>query len=352
MVGFKSATQRAATQGDGRTYRRLTHLATILALVVVILGAYLRMTDAGLGCSDWPGCYGQLTVSSAEVNGAQVNAMSPDQPLEAGNALNQMAHRYAAGALGLLILMLVGIGWWYKRHRAILSTLAALFVFEALLGMWTVTMLLKPLVLTAHLLGGLAVLSMLWWIWLDNRHRCLHTAGATRLPKSTVTPGMRVFALVGLVLVIAQIFLGGWTSTNYAGLACGGFPTCNGEWWPSVADYSAVFGLHEVNDLQAPRLIATQWLHRLGALVVFVVLLALTIKVSRIAPRLALAIGTLLGVQITIGAANVMFGLPLATAVAHNTAAALLLLAMLALNHHLNNPLTPAMGQAPKGVCS
>nr|WP_284047503.1 COX15/CtaA family protein [Guyparkeria hydrothermalis] len=330
----------------------MTYLATILALVVVVLGAYVRMTDAGLGCSDWPGCYGNLTVSSPETNGTQVNALNPDQALDAGKGLDEMMHRYAAGALGLLTLMLVGIGWWYKRHRAILSTLAALFAFEALLGMWTVTMQLKPLVLTAHLLGGLAVLSMLWWIWLDNRHRCLRTAGATQLPKSTVTPGMRVFALLGLVLLIAQIFLGGWTSTNYAGLACTGFPACNGEWWPSAADYSGVFGPHEVKGLQTPGLIATQWLHRLGALVVFVVLLVLTIKVSRIAPRLALAVGTLLGVQITIGAANVLFGLPLATAVAHNAAATLLLLALLALNHHLNNPLTPAMGQAPKGVCT
>ncbi|KTG17548.1 MULTISPECIES: COX15/CtaA family protein [unclassified Guyparkeria] len=350
-MDHQSARQRKATHGDGRVYRRLTYLATALALVVVVLGAWVRLTDAGLGCPDWPGCYGHLTVGAAQANESQVNAMYPDQPLEAGKALNEMVHRYAAGTLGLLILMLVGIGWWYKRHRALLSTLAALVVFQALLGMWTVTMLLKPLVVTAHLLGGMTVLSMLWWIWLDNRHRCLRTAGALQLPKSSVTPGMRWFALVGLVLLIAQIFLGGWTSTNYAGLACSGFPTCNGQWWPD-ADYSSVFGLHEVNDLHGPGLIATQWLHRLGALVVFVALLALTIKVSRIAPRLALAIGTLLGVQISLGIGNVLFGLPLAMADAHNAVAALLLLAVLALNHHLNHPLTPAMGQAPKGVCT
>lgn len=346
MMEHESANQRKATHGDGRVYRRLTYLATALALVVVVLGAWVRLTDAGLGCPGWPDCYGDVTASAAQANENAVSAARPDQPL------TELVHRYAAGALGLLILMLVAIGWWYKRHRAILSTLVALVVFEALLGMWSVTTQLKPLVVTAHLLGGLAVLSMLLWIWLDNRHRCLRTARATQLPKSKVIPGMRVFALVGLVLLIAQIFLGGWTSTNYAGLACSGFPTCNGEWWPSAADYSAVFGLHAVDDLRAPRLIATQWLHRLGALVVFVVLMILTIKVSRIAPRLALAMGTLLGVQITIGAANVLFGLPPATAEAHTVAAALLLLTLVALNHHLNNPLTPAMGQAPKGVCT
>ncbi|WP_322520701.1 COX15/CtaA family protein [Guyparkeria halophila] len=344
-----SAKQRKTTPGDGRTYRRLTYLATILALVVVVLGAYVRLTDAGLGCPDWPGCYGHLTVSSAQANESQVNAMYPDQPLEAGKALNEMVHRYAAGTLGLLILMLVGIGWWYKRHRAILSTLAGLVVFQALLGMWTVTMLLKPLVVTAHLLGGMTVLSMLWWIWLDNRHRWLRQAGAEPSPPSTVTSGMRWFAAVGLVLLIVQIFLGGWTSTNYAGLACSGFPTCNGQWWPD-ADYSNVFGLHEVNDLHGAGLIAIQWLHRLGALAVFITLLALAIKASPIAPRLALAIGILLGAQIAIGVGNVLFGLPLPLADAHNAVAALLLLAVIALNHHLNYPLTPSTGQASKGV--
>jgi len=351
VVEQKSAKQGKTNHGDGRVYRRLTYLATTLALVVVVLGAFVRLTDAGLGCPDWPGCYGHLTVSSAQANESQVNALYPDQPLEAGKALNEMVHRYAAGTLGLLVMLLVGIGWWYKRHRAILSTLAGLIIFQALLGMWTVTMLLKPLVVTAHLLGGMTVLSMLWWIWLDNRHRCLLTAGARALPLSTVTPGMRLFAVVGLVLLIAQIFLGGWTSTNYAGLACSGFPTCNGQWWPN-ADYSSVFGLHEVYDLHGPGLIAIQWLHRLGALVVFVYLVALVATVSPNAPRIALAISVLLMLQVALGVANVLFGLPLAMADAHNAGAALLLLAVLALNHHLNHPLTPAMGQAPKGVCS
>lgn len=350
-MNLKPAKQRVKSAGSGRVYRRLTYLATILALVVVVLGAYVRLTDAGLGCPDWPGCYGHLTVSSAQANESQVNALYPDQPLEAGKALNEMVHRYAAGTLGLLIVMLVAIGWWYKRHRALLSTLAALVVFQALLGMWTVTMLLKPLVVTAHLLGGMAVLSMLWWIWLDNRHRCLREAGATPLPSSTVSPGMRWFAAIGMALLIGQIFLGGWTSTNYAGLACSGFPTCNGQWWPD-ADYGSIFGLHEVNNLHGPGLIAIQWLHRLGALVVFITLLALAIKASRLAPRVTLAIGILLGMQISLGIANVLFGLPLAMADAHNAVAALLLLSIIALIHHLNNPLTPAMGQAPKGVCT
>ncbi|MGM0517707.1 MAG: COX15/CtaA family protein [Pseudomonadota bacterium] len=345
----KPATPHETAGGDGRVYRRLTYLATILALVVVVLGAYVRLTDAGLGCPDWPGCYGHLTVSSAQANEARVNALYPDQPLEAGKALNEMVHRYAAGTLGLLVLMLAGIGWWYKRQRAVLSTLAGLIVFQALLGMWTVTMLLKPLVVTAHLIGGMTVLSMLWWIWLDNRRRRLRANGATPLPLSTVSLGLRVFAVVGLALLIVQIFLGGWTSTNYAGIACSGFPTCNGPWWPN-ADYASVFGLHEVHDLHGTGLIAIQWLHRLGAMVVFVTLVALMATVSPIAPRLALAISVLLMLQVGRGIVNVLFGLPLAMADAHNAVAALLLLSMIALIYHLNHPLTPARGQAAKGV--
>jgi cytochrome c oxidase assembly protein subunit 15 len=344
-----SAKPRDQAQGHGRIYRRLTYLATILALVVVVLGAYVRLTDAGLGCPDWPGCYGHLTVGAAQANQAQVNAMYPAQPLEADKALNEMVHRYAAGTLGLLVLMLAGIGWWYKRHRAVLSTLVGLVVFQALLGMWTVTMLLKPLVVTAHLLGGMTVLSMLWWIWLDNRQRRLREAGASPLPLSTVPIGLRVFAVIGLVLLIVQIFLGGWTSTNYAGLACSGFPTCNGQWWPN-ADYGSVFGLHEVNDLHGPGMIAIQWLHRLGALLVFVTLVALVATVSPVAPRLALVISVLLMLQVGLGIGNVLFGLPLAMADAHNAVAALLLLSMIALIYHLNHPLTPARGQAAEGV--
>jgi cytochrome c oxidase assembly protein subunit 15 len=339
------------TCGDRRVYRRLTYLATVLALVVVVLGAYVRLTDAGLGCPDWPGCYGHLTVASAQADQSGDDALYPNRPLEPTKAVNEMVHRYAAGTLGLLILMLFGIGWRYKRHRALVSALAALVVFQALLGMWTVTLLLKPAVVSAHLLGGLAVLSMLWWIWLDNRHRCLTSAGAGSRPSSTLPPGMRRLALIALVLLVGQIFLGGWTSTHYAGLACHGFPDCNGQWWPD-ADYGSAFGLHEVHDLQGPALIAIHWLHRLGALLVFVVLVALTIGVSPFTPRLALAIGILLVAQASLGVGNVLFGLPLAMAEAHNAVAALLLMAVLALNHHLNHRPTPATGQAAKGVCS
>jgi len=157
-------------------YRRLSYLA--LALVVVVLGAYVPLADAGLGCPDWPGCYGHLTVASAQANATQVNALYPDQPLEAGKALKEMVHRYAAGTLGLLGLMLVVIGWWRKHHQMLLTLLGGLILFQAALGMWTITMQLKPLVVTAHLIGEMTVLAMLWRILLDNRYREPLSAGA------------------------------------------------------------------------------------------------------------------------------------------------------------------------------
>lgn len=339
--------ERESTKGVARIYRRIGYVATALALVVVVLGAYVRLSDAGLGCPDWPGCYGHLTVGSAQVNASQVNALYPDKPLETGKAIKEMVHRYAAGTLGLLVLTLAVIGWWKKRHRVLLTVLAGLIVFQAALGMWTVTMLLQPVVVTGHLLGGMTVLAILWWLLLDNRYRKGLANGAS--PAPTASSGLRWFAAAGLVLLALQIFLGGWTSTNYAGLACNGFPSCNGQWWPN-ADYSNAFGLHEVNALDGPGLIAIQWIHRLGAAAVFIVLAALSIKVSPITPRLSLAICALLVAQVSLGVGNVLFGLPLPMADAHNALAALLLLAVIALNHQLNYPLTQSTGRAPKGV--
>lgn len=342
----KSGKQPESSKNTGRIYRRLTYLAVALALVVVVLGAYVRLSDAGLGCPDWPACYGHLTVGGAEAHASQVDARYPNRPLEPAKAIKEMVHRYAAGTLGLLVLMLVVLGWWRKRHQTLLTILAGLILFQALLGMWTVTMKLDPLVVTGHLIGGMSVLAMLWWLLLDNRYRKLLAAGMS--PSSTVTFRMRLFAGIGLVLLAAQIVLGGWTSTNYAGLACSGFPTCNGQWWPN-ADYGAAFGPHAMD---GAGLIAIQWVHRLGALVVLIYLGALVITVRRVAPRLALAVGILLLLQISLGIGNVLDGLPLPMADAHNAVAALLLLSVIALNHRLNYPMAHAPERVAKGELS
>jgi cytochrome c oxidase assembly protein subunit 15 len=308
--------------------------AAALALLVVVLGATVRLADAGLGCPDWPGCYGKLTVSAAVANADTVQARWPDRPLHAPRAHLEMFHRYAAGTLGLLILGVAVSAWRARRARLTASVLLGLVVFQALLGMWTVTLSLAPLVVTAHLLGGMGVLALLWWLVLDD---------SAADPRPALPPaGLRPLALLGLGLLAVQIGLGGWTAANHAALVCQGFPTCNGDWWPP-AGLAAGFGLGLPGSID---LIAIHWAHRLGALAVLLVLGTLVIAGTRAGTRArpavrraGLVVGALLIVQIALGIANVLTGLPLPLAAAHNAVAALLLLAVLTLNHQLTRRL-------------
>lgn len=316
-------------------YRRLVYSATALALVVVILGAYVRLSAAGLGCPDWPECYGHLTVGAAEAHISQIDSHFPLRPLQPAKAIKEMVHRYAAGTLGLLVLALALIGWRRRRHGLPLI-LSALIIFQALLGMWTVTLKLNPVIVTAHLIGGMSVLALLWWLLLDIRPVPAVPATATR--------HLRIYAIIGLVLLAAQILLGGWTSSHYAGLACTGFPACSGRWWPH-ADYSAGFGIRPID---GAGLIAIQWAHRLGALTLLLYLGSLAICIRRVMPYTGLAVGLLLLLQVSIGIGNVLTGLPLPLAAAHNAGAALLLLAVVTLNHRL----AYAAGATPQGELS
>lgn len=320
-----------------KLFRAVTGLAVVLALIVVVLGAYVRLSAAGLGCPDWPGCYGYLSAAQAEANAERIARSFPEQPLQVDKAAKEMLHRYAAGVLGLLVLAVALLAWRQGRGRLLPLLLVGLLLFQALLGMWTVTLLLKPLVVSAHLLGGMALLALLWWMLLDSASASVSARPATLL---------RTAAGIGLLLLLGQILLGGWTSANYAGLACGGFPACNGDWWPS-ADYAAAVGVTPMN---GPGLVAIHWLHRLGALLLLLLYLGgLAIVSVRNGPalrRIGWAIGLLLMLQLALGIGNVVTGLPLFLAAAHNAVAALLLLAMLILNHRLAR----ATGQARTGV--
>ena len=222
-------------------YRPLAILATLLAFGVVALGAYVRLSDAGLGCPDWPGCYGHwLGVPEAAHEQAAASQAFPGKPVNAGRAWKEMVHRYFAGTLGLLILALCVLAW---RHRQKLATSPALptlllgiVTFQALLGMWTVTLLLKPVIVSAHLLGGMTTLSLL--VWLSLRR------GKQRFGQQARTSGgIRLLALLALTVGFAQIALGGWVSSNYAALACPDFPTCKGAWLPEM-DFGHAFSLH------------------------------------------------------------------------------------------------------------
>jgi len=322
-------------------YIRLIHIATFLALVVVVLGAWVRLTDAGLGCPDWPGCYGSLIVPDQETEAAASNAAFPERPLDSAKAWNEMIHRYAATTLGLCILLAALLAWLNRRDTdqpvTLPIVLLGVVIFQGLLGMWTVTLLLKPLIVMGHLIGGLMTLSMCFWLLLEHYRR----------PYTTENRQRKIFkpALIALIILIMQIALGGWTSSNYAALACPDLPTCNGEWWPENANFSEGFVLwrglgidYEFGILDAPSRVAIHYTHRLGAMVTFLLLGFVALKFARqkTTPptRLAgqLTIVALIA-QVSIGIGVVWFGLPLWLATAHNGVAALLLLATINLNH-------------------
>ena len=332
------------------SFARLSAAVSVLALCVILLGAYVRLSDAGLGCPDWPGCYGHLVVPSADHAVAAANEAHPARPLDSGKAWKEMVHRYLAGSLGLAILALAVIGWRHRRSgRPVVlpAVLVGLVAFQALLGMWTVTLLVNPAIVTAHLAGGMATLALLWWLTLRQGRLWMAPTGAGRRAS-------RPWAILGLALVVVQILLGGWTSSNYAALACTEFPTCHGgQWWPA-ADFAEGFTLwrplgvdYEFGVLDSPARTAIHLAHRLGALAVAVLVGALGVSVIRNAAsaaerRIGVALLAILGLQVGLGIINVLAQLPLPVAVAHNGGAALLLLALVSLVHVLTPGRTPA----------
>ncbi|CAN1531440.1 ctaA Heme A synthase [Methylophilaceae bacterium] len=328
------------TSNAFRYFKGLVLAATLLALCVVSLGAYVRLTDAGLGCPDWPGCYGTLTVPQSEAAILQAQTTYPDSAVEVGKAWREMAHRYLAGTLGLLVLAIFVLGW--KARNEIKSSpytssfLLLLIGFQAMLGMWTVTMLLKPAIVSGHLLGGMSTLAVL--SWLAHRHWGYYSDSIVTCQR------LRLAIRFALVLLFMQIFLGGWTSTNYAALACTDFPTCHGAWLPDM-DFSDAF--HMVRELGLSKdgsalslasLTAIQWTHRVGALVSFIYLGALgltTLKYWQL-KRWSVLLLVALITQIALGISNLVLHLPLVLAVAHNFTAALLVIIVVVLNSKIS----------------
>jgi cytochrome c oxidase assembly protein subunit 15 len=361
------------------TPARIAAFAAVFAFGVIVFGAFVRLSDAGLSCPDWPTCYGKASWPGHEQDIAHANAAFPDRPFETQKAWREQVHRMLAGTLGVLVLALAVVSVWRRRGLLALLAIAALaaacgvffyirqayalsgvlsavaialpliaavrldrpapwrvavavlavVVFQAMLGMWTVTLLLKPIVVMGHLLGGLLTFSLLAYVALR--------LGDTNLP----TPDqqrLRTAVVIGLVLLACQIALGGWTSANYAALACGfDFPQCQGQWWPST-DFHEGFVLwrgvgvnYEGGVLDASARAAIQIAHRIGAFVVFCYLGWLAYRLARVRLRVhAIAIAVLLIAQVALGIGNVKLGLPLPVATAHNAVAALLLFALVA----------------------
>jgi heme a synthase len=337
--------------------RRLAFSSLLLCFVVVVLGAYVRLSAAGLGCPDWPGCYGHLTPSGAQQNAA-AQAAFPNTPLHTGKAWREMIHRYAASTLGLLIIGIAIIAIAKRRQRLVSVPFAlglvALVIFQGILGMLTVTWQLKPLIVTLHLIFGLTTLSLLWWLWLSLMRAArgdIRFGGATR----ATSVGARVaqlrmprrLVLTALALLCIQIALGGWTSSNYAAAACLDFPTCQRQWWPTM-DFGDAFVLwhglginYEGGVLDHPARTAIHFTHRLGALLASLALaIAATIvlrrRLSASATVAASGVLVALALQVAIGIAMVLEAFPLGLATAHNAGAAVLLLATLVLQRQLS----------------
>jgi len=371
-----------------RHFHRIAWLAVALALGVIVFGAFVRLSNAGLSCPDWPTCYGQAAWPTAADEGVD-HAATAIRAIEPHKAWREQLHRHLAATLGVLVLVLallaarrrrhgvsqvvvasvlvaIGIPLYMQGQHVIASAFAiageaillvaalrwsnvdlarataltlAVIIFQALLGMWTVTWLLKPLVVMGHLLGGLLTFSLLTWMAWRATDLPIRLAEAAKL---------RILVIIGLVLLGVQIALGGWTSANYAALACGtDFPTCVDQWWPAGADFREGFVLwrgigadYEGGVLDGEARIAIQLAHRVMAVVVFGHLLAVGVRLLR-TPGMR-NWGTLLTVlllaQVSLGIANVKLALPLAVAVAHNAGAALLLFVLVSLLARLRTP--------------
>jgi cytochrome c oxidase assembly protein subunit 15 len=321
-------------------YRNLVLASVLLTFVVVVVGAWVRLSDAGLGCPDWPGCYGKLTPAHAagEIRRAVEDQGGTHGPVSMPKAWKEMGHRYLAGALGLMILAIATIAW--RRRAALgqspwLATAIVLVVgIQATLGKWTVTMLLKPAIVTSHLAGGMTTLALLAWLALR-----LWPFAASGEP--TRVKALRPLALVALAVLCMQILLGGWVSTNYAALACPDLPLCRGAAVPPM-DFGNAF--HVVRELgmtpdggllSIEALTAIHWAHRMFALLVVATLGLLALRLARVPDLRVLGalLAVALGLQFALGLANVVFSLPLALAAAHNAGAALLLVLLAVVNY-------------------
>ena len=323
-----------------RWFRRAARLGAVLALIVVVVGARVRLTDAGRGCPDWPGCYGHVHPAQVEGSLASASAAYPARPFNYQKALHEMVHRYIAGALLLVVVGLAAFAFWNRRDptqpRVLPFVALGVVLLQAALGAFTVTLLVVPLVVTLHLVGGLTTLTLLWWLSL---------APARRDVKAAERP-VRRLALAALAALVLQILLGGWTSSNYAAVACPDFPTCQGSYLPRT-DFRDAFVLwrglgrdYEGGVLATPARTAIHYAHRLGAVLAGLLLVAVAVggwrRAQTAGVRLAAgAVGVAVALQWLIGMNLIWQGFPLALGTAHNAGAALLLLATVTLLRQL-----------------
>jgi cytochrome c oxidase assembly protein subunit 15 len=329
---------------------RLVKFAVLLTCCVIVLGAYTRLKDAGLGCPDWPGCYGHITWPKSEEAIAAANEAFPHRPVEHHKAWPEMVHRYFASTLGLVILIITFLAFKAHRHDPKIGTklplfLLALVIFQGILGKFTVTLGLWPTVVMGHLLGGFTTLSMLFLLAL----RISGKINPPRLENARLFYGL---TLAGIVVLTLQIALGGWTAANYAAAVCAELPICQSGWQEQM-NYSEAFKFwgHEIHykglqdyeyahHLSGSAKITIHVAHRIGAIVTTLYLglllgwLLLTDKPGWLKRAAGVATG-ILTLQIVLGISNILYGVPLAVAVAHNGVAALLVLSLIWMGYSL-----------------
>ncbi len=313
--------------------RKFAGFGVIFALLVVSVGAYTRLADAGLGCPDWPGCYGFLTVPEQASDISTAEARYPDAPVEIVKAWWEMGHRYIAGALLLLVASILVMAYRGREEEDTPLKLAAVLMFvilwQAAFGAWTVTLKLWPQVVTGHLIGGFTTLSLMWLLFLRQ-------GGLSKVVSALPRPNL--LAKIAFVAVVVQIILGGWVSSNYAALACYDFPSCDGTYTPDI-DLQEGFNVFQsvgpnylgglmTNEAR----MAIHWVHRIGAIIVLLVVGALVVQTVKQVAVVGYALLVALLTQITLGVLNVVWVLPLLNATAHNTVGALLLLVLVTIN--------------------
>ena len=315
--------------------KNLSLFGICMAFVVIALGAWTRLVDAGLGCPDWPGCYGFVVFPINEAEIAIAESRYPTFPYDINKAIPEVVHRYFAAALGLLAIFLVYLSFRKTKDKSIQGWSCFLLIFICLQGTFgylTVSLKLLPIIVTIHLFGGFTTLLLLYFIYLKSRN--------FEIFNQINISNLKVISGIALAVLIFQIFLGVWTSTNYASLACADFPTCQGSYLPEM-DFKNGFNLNqEVGPnylyglLDNPARVAIHYSHRISALLVTFIFLILISRLwfSEAAP-LASTLGILLLTQITLGIINVVYVLPLYVAIAHNLVAACLLLATFTVNY-------------------
>jgi len=331
---------------NNKWFLRVSLVACCLAFFVIVLGAYVRLSDAGLGCPDWPGCFGQITApdDAQEITRA-INAF-PEFKVHSGKAWKEMIHRYFASALGLLILVMAFLAWRNRQDESqqfiLPLILVALVIFQGMLGMWTVTQLVRPTIVTLHLLTGLLTLSLLFWVFLKHSNPWLE-----KVKNTDIEQAIKPLARIAVVVLVLQIFLGGWTSTNYVALYCPDFPTCQGAWLPET-NFSEAFVFfkdptvnYEGGSLSLEAGVTVHFLHRVGAVITTIILCVLALLMllkteNNILRKLAILLLALITTQVSLGIANVVLVLPIPVAVSHNAIAAVLLLTLLLINYSLS----------------